>query len=395
MDEFKAVIWASIFGAFFYLSSQSARAETIPIPGASYVVDYGFTASSSPSGACTARGATYGTQTCGGQSVTGTDRVEGDQCIHDWGCTSVSSTITVTGGSCPSGYTVQGIYCFKADPPPVDCPAAGTVANISGSGTVNGGACLAGTCASVNGCAVGECSGGGSGGEGSTASWYMKGCKYTGGAATGEVPEAQSYTPPTNGGSGPGGTLAPADCLAKSQGYITGSSGSVSCVPAADAPNSKIIEKTVTTNTPAGGSPTVETQITETTCTGGDCTVTRTDGDGNETTADKAAFCEANPNAATCKTSEFCEKYPDAAACAKLGEVADTEQLGERSVGMASLPSVTFASNTQCPADVQLPKGAVFKWAPICDAMGWLRPVVLAMAYLAAGLMVAGALRTE
>lgn len=233
----------------------------------------------------------------------------------------------------------------------------------------------------------------------------------------------------------------PEDCLGKGDGYIQGSSGNVTCVPAKQAPDGqkpdKVTEsntkssstnggdtiKTTTESVRTGGSgggsgtasgsgggtvKTTETSTTQakpdgnggTTCppgfvkSGDTCTQTKT----TETTA--KSFCDENPKSYVCNGEggdDMCSKAENKslAACTDLGKPEDTQgDLATKPFNLTAIPTVAFAASNTCPSSINLPHGAVFTFEPICDAMGWLRPIVLAMAWLSAGLIVVGALRT-
>jgi len=61
---------------------------------------------------------------------------------------------------------------------------------------------------------------------------------------------------------------------------------------------------------------------------------------------------------------------------------------GQTSGISAITPVVISAPAAQCPADVQLPHGITWSWATVCDFAAFLRPFVLALAWLAAGMFV-------
>ncbi|WP_425514548.1 virulence factor TspB C-terminal domain-related protein [Georgfuchsia toluolica] len=77
-----------------------------------------------------------------------------------------------------------------------------------------------------------------------------------------------------------------------------------------------------------------------------------------------------------------------------MGIPTDSEALGASSITSALTP-VSVSLTSTCPADVALPHGAVFSYAPMCQFASGLRPVVLAMAWLAAGLIVLGGKANE
>lgn len=165
-------------------------------------------------------------------------------------------------------------------------------------------------------------------------------------------------------------------------------------------------DKTTTTTTDNGdGTSTTTTTTTSsaTTCSGDRCTTTTTtSGEGGDSTTqteqDKGDFCRENPKAAVCKgeTEEerFCKENPDAVQCMEAGTPPEEGGLPTVEKGISSITPVAVAGASGCPADVYLPHGAVFSYAPACMYAEGLRPVILASAWLAAGLILFGFLRS-
>jgi len=58
--------------------------------------------------------------------------------------------------------------------------------------------------------------------------------------------------------------------------------------------------------------------------------------------------------------------------------------------GMISAVAIEGAPVGQCPDDIELPQGLRWKWTTICDFALFLRPFILAFAWLAAGMFVLG-----
>lgn len=228
----------------------------------------------------------------------------------------------------------------------------------------------------------------------------------------------------------------PDDCLNQGHGYVQSSSGSVSCIKSSEAPEGQKPDKTTqtatksTTTTGTNGEQVKTTATTETTRSGGtsggggsvkQTTTTTTDGttdnNGNKTCpsgytlsggvcskveikeSDSRSFCDENPKSFVCTGEggdDMCSKAENKnlAACTDLGNPEDTQgDLATKPFQLTAIPTVAFAASNTCPSSINLPHGAVFTFEPICDAMGWLRPIVLAMAWLSAGLIVVGALR--
>ncbi|WAR42977.1 virulence factor TspB C-terminal domain-related protein [Methylomonas rapida] len=90
-----------------------------------------------------------------------------------------------------------------------------------------------------------------------------------------------------------------------------------------------------------------------------------------------------------------CDKYPDAVGCLKLGTIQSPETLTTTPVN-ASFTSTSWGSGS-CPADVAVAghflSGAVFSYAPVCQFLSSLAPVLIAVGWLMAGWFVLGGVR--
>lgn len=111
---------------------------------------------------------------------------------------------------------------------------------------------------------------------------------------------------------------------------------------------------------------------------------------------DMSAFCAANPTANACKNTPdhatYCATHTNDLDCAQLDSAPTDPTLGTLAVGTSSLTPVSLAGDTStCPADVALPHGMSFSYGPICTFAQGLYPIIVAMAWLAAGLIVIGA----
>jgi len=63
-------------------------------------------------------------------------------------------------------------------------------------------------------------------------------------------------------------------------------------------------------------------------------------------------------------------------------------------IGVNVITPVSFGSSAAtCPAPIPLPLGMQLPFTQICDAMGMIRPLILALAWLSAGMIVMGAFR--
>lgn len=94
------------------------------------------------------------------------------------------------------------------------------------------------------------------------------------------------------------------------------------------------------------------------------------------------------------KTEDPCKLNPERMGCKEFGTPEDSE-LATEERGVSSVTIQTFAGNATCPPDIQLPKGATFSWAYPCQMATGVRPFLLALAWLAAGLIVIGAVRNS
>lgn len=256
------------------------------------------------------------------------------------------------------------------------------------------------------------------------------GCTYTGVAPLADGTSGVGFTPPTKNEP-----KTPEGCLASGQGFVTSGSGTTTCVSSGDAPpdNKPVIksesEKVESPKNNPDGSPdpnapgavtTDKTTITEngkTTTKTTETTSPVNDDEGNPvcpsgftltagkcvktttTTEETSDFCTKNPSAPACiadkkKADDACIENPDRVGCVDLGTPPDEAALTTTPSGLPSSISVIgFASNASCPADIALPRGASlsFRWS--CDMASALKPVLLALAWLASGLIVMGAFK--
>ncbi|AWA06643.1 virulence factor TspB C-terminal domain-related protein [Aeromonas hydrophila] len=96
------------------------------------------------------------------------------------------------------------------------------------------------------------------------------------------------------------------------------------------------------------------------------------------------------------ENADFCKKNPQSIACAELGELEDENlEVDERPVDVSYTP--WGSSNAQCPADKIIPlwdgHSIALSYGPICQFASLLRPLVIALAFVAAGFIVAGITR--
>lgn len=206
----------------------------------------------------------------------------------------------------------------------------------------------------------------------------------------------------------------PSSCLAKNKSFGT-VNGQTVCVTAGTTGAAPVkfetAPKTTTTeNKDAAGNPVAgggTTTTEKTASTNGDGTVTigtkTTNPDGTSTTQtdtqDQSQFCQANPTSPLCEQAKTdCDKNPKALGCMDAGDVADTETLGTKNAATSITPVSVGADNGTCPAPrvIHIPvvgSSVNFSFDKVCEFMSMIRPVVLALAWLGAGLITVGGFR--
>lgn len=107
-----------------------------------------------------------------------------------------------------------------------------------------------------------------------------------------------------------------------------------------------------------------------------------------------------NPNPTPAPTPEkdpgLCALFPDILACEKLGDAPESPELQDKQVDVSITPSAGFgANNATCPPDKMVQLTFVGKSVPItysyvCSMATGVRPIVLALAWLSAALIVLG-----
>ncbi|MDP3511438.1 MAG: virulence factor TspB C-terminal domain-related protein [Sulfuritalea sp.] len=71
--------------------------------------------------------------------------------------------------------------------------------------------------------------------------------------------------------------------------------------------------------------------------------------------------------------------------------IPGAEELATEEGGVSTITAVDVGGPVAaCPVPVQLPHGIVWSWSTVCDFASFLRPIVLALAWLAAGMLVLG-----
>jgi hypothetical protein len=113
-----------------------------------------------------------------------------------------------------------------------------------------------------------------------------------------------------------------------------------------------------------------------------------TDAQGNPTP-------DAQPQDTTESTPSQCEQFPNSLGCANLDQVTpDPLSTESRSISMISPESIGGAG--ACPADMStafLGHTVTFSFAPLCTYANALRPLVLALAWLSAGILFIGGVK--
>jgi len=236
--------------------------------------------------------------------------------------------------------------------------------------------------------------------EGASGWWAQGSASYTGGECQGTGSGGSDGS--GSGGDNPPGADLPDDTGPPDQnpcpdGEVPSTvNGQTVCYK---APNGMTPADT-TQHKDASGNPTGSTE-TQTTCSGGECTTTTTnkDGAGNTTgtdteTEDQASYCSEHPGSALCSgedkdTGGECDDGVARVGCMAPGNPVDNEVIDSVTQPMSITPSSGFGpSNAACPAPrtVQLTKGIsiAMPFDLLCDFANKIRPVVIALAWLAA-----------
>lgn len=218
-------------------------------------------------------------------------------------------------------------------------------------------------------------------------------------------------------------------CVQKGQcgGTVNGVEACHVCPPdVKTATKSPVSSEKKTSNSDTGGSTSTKNEAVKTTvCENGACTTVITNnynttnqgggsggsasgsGSGNQInpnapangsqtetkTESQASFCKENPDSAVCKGfNDECKDNPNRVGCANLGTPSDSDggPLSTKSIGLSSIAVVPLASNASCPAPIPLPRGLSFDFGMMCNFATGIRPIVLVIAWLAAGMIVFG-----
>ena len=97
------------------------------------------------------------------------------------------------------------------------------------------------------------------------------------------------------------------------------------------------------------------------------------------------------------ETPLLCEVFPDILACATLGDIPNSEELPNKDVDVAINPLSFGSSNAACPqpktATLALVGQVSYSFDSLCQYAGALRPLVVALAWFSAALLLVGASR--
>ena len=89
--------------------------------------------------------------------------------------------------------------------------------------------------------------------------------------------------------------------------------------------------------------------------------------------------------------NDFCRQNPKAASCAQLDTPSEGEEIKEKQIGANSITPISVgASAGSCPASIPLPKGMQVSYEGPCTYATAMRPITLAVAWLAALYIVFG-----
>lgn len=179
-----------------------------------------------------------------------------------------------------------------------------------------------------------------------------------------------------------------ADCI--KQGLTYGQvNGQVVCVEPG-----KTVKKETSKQTGDGANPGTTKKEKTTTCEGGHCTEETTEtnenggADGNQTDGSRTTKREYDEKSeeGACKTDPF------SAAC--LGSVPTDDEVENKSADVPAMISpASVAHDFSCPPPTPIVYGLEIPWDRACELAGFIRPLVIAFAWLSAGLFVLGGLR--
>lgn len=326
----------------------------------------------------------------------------GGQCVPDSSCAALAGKITAQYG-CVNGCQATLVI-------PIDGGGGGA----SAYGEFTGQSCVAGDglpsppqpcghgqfpgTVTIGGVEKAICVDGGSGGPcpyGGVRNAVGQ-CTYPNGPPT--PADSNGSTSGTTGGTTSGTT----------SGGSSGSSGSSSGTTTGGSSGSSSGGTSGTTSGDTSGTTGGSTSGTTTGGTSG------TSSGGTSGTGETPSFCSENPNSPICKEhtasgGSECDSAPscdgDPIMCAQLqqawldrcalfqkrGEPAtDHTELEKKDIPLSFNPMLVGSGSSSCPADIPLPHGASFSFAPLCQYASALRPIIILLAWLSAASIIFG-----
>lgn len=289
-----------------------------------------------------------------------------------------------------SGATWNGLNCacpgiqlFNATDKTCYCETGGRLkgTSIGGTGSTSPSTtCYSGCVASVGGLSIAA------GGSWVAELGNFSGAKCSGG--TGTTPQEIKVKEPTVD------TRTEAQkCLAAGQGYVTTSTGTT-CTSSGNSPTPITTTQQETKTIKDQNGAVTGTQETKVECVGTQCTTTITTKDGTGTvtgTTTTFGTGSGSDNGTGNGNGETdCDKHPNSLGCMDAGSPGGDDAVGSSPIGPNSITPVALGGGGTCPSPITLPRGQTFSWQPICDFAFGIRPIVLILAWLAAGYIVLG-----
>lgn len=123
-------------------------------------------------------------------------------------------------------------------------------------------------------------------------------------------------------------------------------------------------------------------------------TVTEKDALGNVTSV-TTTVGNATPEAPPAENPpSLCEEFPEVLACIDVGEAPAAESMPTDSVEVDAITPVSVSGVETCPAPIPINLGShgsySLSWQPACDVATGVRPVLIALAWLAGAMIVFG-----
>ncbi len=98
-----------------------------------------------------------------------------------------------------------------------------------------------------------------------------------------------------------------------------------------------------------------------------------------------------------------CDKYPEAIGCSDFGSVGDPQKLKDDTFDFSAVmkeKKAPFSGSAQCPADLSIPlvmfgqpQSFAISFQPFCDFAALMRPMILLISAVYAGIIFMGAFR--